>query len=481
MAIQFFDNIFIPFLLISLLVYWLLNRNTKWQNLWIFFASLFFYGFDSIMAIFLLIGYIIFNYFTGLFIESRNNLNRKKQVLFFGIVINVLFLGLFKYFNFLSGLITTLLNILGFHIDPITLNLLVPIGISFFTLQTIGYHFDIFNGKIKAIRNFLSFSIFITFFPKVIAGPIERASNIIVQIEAKKSMKGEHFSSAIELLLIGFFKKIVIADLIADLISSFYSNPGIFSASNAIANVFLYSLNIYADFSGYSDIAKGVSRLFGIEITTNFKQPYLSTSPREFWQGWHISFSTWLRDYIYFPLGGSRKSKGRVYINLLIVMILSGLWHGAGINFLIWGLLHGCYMILTRFSANIFKERTKKMSRFCRITTKSFTWLVTFCLVSFAWIFFRAPSLDSAIIIISKIFDFKGYFQLAWLIEKYRFILLFTPSLVFTFDLAQKYTKKDEFLSNLPWFIRGIIYAALFAGIMFFRNIFFVPFIYAGF
>jgi D-alanyl-lipoteichoic acid acyltransferase DltB (MBOAT superfamily) len=309
----------------------------------------------------------------------------------------------FKYFNFFSASINSLLANLDISRSLPSLNILLPVGISFFTFQALGYTIDVYNRKIKAEKKISTFGLYVSFFPQLVAGPIERAAHLLPQFKNIRSFDYEDCLKGINLIFRGLIKKVVIADRLAIYVNEVYNNVYSYNGIHLLIATYFFAFQIYCDFSGYSDIAVGTARILGYDLIQNFKRPYLSESIREFWRRWHISLSTWFRDYLYFPLGGNRCSVNRHYFNLIIVFAISGLWHGANWTFIIWGLFHGAIITLS-----IYTERVRKLLLFKMIKNndwylKIFRIFMTFNIVCLGWIFFRANSLSEAIYVLNNI------------------------------------------------------------------------------
>jgi len=338
--------------------------------------------------IFVLLGTILVDYFAAIYIE-RSQGAEKKIWLIVSICSTCLILFVFKYFNFFNANLTKLAAFLDLHYPVNKLSLILPIGLSFHTFQSLSYVIEVYRGHQKAERHFGIYALYVMFFPQLVAGPIERPQNLLHQFYEKHEPNYYRITSGLKLMLWGFFKKVVIADWLAIFVNQVYNHPADFSQKALILTTYFFAIQIYCDFSGYTDIARGAARVLGFELMKNFKSPYLAASIGEFWRRWHISLSTWFRDYLYIPLGGNRVPHWRWCINIFIVFLISGLWHGANWTFVVWGLLHGCYMFLP------------DMSQFLNRFWQRF---ITFHLVCFAWIFFRANSITDAVLIIRKIF-----------------------------------------------------------------------------
>ncbi|WP_233702481.1 MBOAT family O-acyltransferase [Hyunsoonleella flava] len=319
--------------------------------------------------------------------------NKKKFFLVLSIMTNLGLLATFKYFNFFIESWVDFCSIFGYEVSLSTLNIILPVGISFYTFQTMSYSIDIYRGELKPTRSFINFATFVSFFPQLVAGPIERASNLIPQIEEQRKWIHNRFKDGFFQILIGFFRKVVVADGIGAVIDGIYNEPDIHNASSILMAVVLYSFQIYFDFSGYSDIAIGTAKLLGFDFKRNFNLPYFSVSITEFWRRWHISLSTWLRDYLYIPLGGNRKGIVLQYRNLFITMLLGGLWHGSSWNFVVWGAIHGILLGLEKK----FNLLPKNYNFFKNI--------IIFFIVSLIWVFFRSLSFHDSIFIFNKLFS----------------------------------------------------------------------------
>jgi len=374
-------------------LYWsFLKKNFRWQNLFLFAASYCFYGWWDVRFLILIFISSSTDFFLGRAIYHQAEKIKKRHLLWMCMFINLGMLGFFKYFNFFIDSFTYLLVQIGFHPNIKTLQIILPVGISFYTFQSLSYSIDIYRGKIKPTNDFISFMTFVSFFPQLVAGPIERASHLLPQFLKARTFNRERLISGFRFILYGLFKKMVIADRLAYFVSLVYDSPEKYDGTVMVAATFMFGFQIYCDFSGYSDIAIGSARLLGFDLMHNFRTPYLTKSFKEFWRRWHISLSTWFRDYVYIPLGGNHVSQGRWVFNILLTFTLSGLWHGASLTFIIWGFLHGLYLVSEHF-----------ITKFVSLP-KSFSWIglvVTFVLVNLTWVFFRAGSLEQSISILS--------------------------------------------------------------------------------
>lgn len=387
---------FLLFFPIVTILYFVLPHKYRWA--WLLAASCFFYMFFKPIYIFILFFTIVIDYYAGIWIENARE-GKRKQFLAYSLVANVGVLAVFKYFNFINGNIDGLATCFGFH-NPIPyLSILLPVGLSFHTFQAMSYTIEVYRGNQKAEKHFGIYALYVMFYPQLVAGPIERPQNILHQFYEKHEINYERIVSGLRLMLLGFFKKVVIADRMALIVNQVYNNPSEQNALTYIIAAYLFTFQIYCDFSGYSDIARGSARIMGFELMLNFNLPYISTSIREFWGRWHISLSSWFRDYLYIPLGGNRvKNLSRLYFNLFFVFLVSGLWHGANWTYIVWGALHGCYLVLAMI-------REKQLPNKLRHPAIVFlNWLWTFNLVVITWVFFRAKSIAEAYQVIHTIF-----------------------------------------------------------------------------
>jgi len=344
---------------------------------------------------------IIIDYYAGILIENATG-PRKKFYLSWSIVANILVLAIFKYYNFINGNIEALLQ--GFGVEnPIPyLQILLPIGLSFHTFQAMSYTIEVYRGNQKAERKFITYALYVMYYPQLVAGPIERPQNMLHQFYEEHNLDYDRTISGLKQMLWGFFKKMVVADRLAMFADVVFNDPTHYHGMPVIWSVLFFTFQIYCDFSGYSDIALGASRIMGIELMVNFRMPYIATSIKEFWTRWHISLSTWFRDYFYISIGGNRVSKPRWYFNVFIVFLVSGLWHGANWTFVIWGGLHGTYQVFGHLTNN-FQEKIKSKLKPIGFLITGVEWAFTMALVMLAWIFFRANNVHDAFTVIKEI------------------------------------------------------------------------------
>ncbi len=399
---------FFIFLPIVFTLYWFINsKNTYLQNLVLLFASYIFYGWWDYRFLSLIALSTIIDYWVGLKVYNTDRVSRKRMFLWLSLAFNLGLLGFFKYFNFFVDSFATSFSFLGLKMSNVwTLNIILPVGISFYTFQTLSYSLDIYKGKMIPTKDFISFATFVSFFPQLVAGPIERASNLLPQIVNSRKFNYSEASGGLKLILWGLFKKVAIADSLAPIVDDIFTNYEIYPSSTLFMGALLFGFQIYGDFSGYSDMAIGTAKLFGIELMSNFKFPYFSRNIGEFWRRWHISLSTWFRDYIYIPLGGSRVKKALAARNIFIIFLISGLWHGANWTFVIWGLFHALlFLPLFYFKVNRNYLETPELFSSVKIfITEGLQILLTFFLINVGWVFFRSETLSGALIYLQKLF-----------------------------------------------------------------------------
>ncbi|MFV0144774.1 MBOAT family protein [Empedobacter stercoris] len=397
---------FAIFLPIVFALYWLLRKSFKLQNILLLIASYYFYGCWDWRFMFLLGFSTLLDYYSGIKIEEATSQNLKKIWLTISIGINLGFLGFFKYYNFFADSFAEMLNGFGLNVHPWTLQIILPVGISFYTFHGLSYIIDIYYNRIKAERNIVDYSVFVSFFPLLVAGPIERATHLLPQIKKTRVFNYSQAVDGMRQILWGLFKKMVIADNCAIYANEIFSNPESQSGSNLVLGAIFFAFQIYGDFSGYSDIALGVARLFGIELLKNFNYPYFSRDIAEFWRRWHISLSTWFRDYLYIPLGGSRGGNWMRVRNTFIIFIVSGFWHGANWTFIFWGFLNALFIMPSiLLKTNRTNLEIVAQDRFFPTFRELFNMMLTFALTVLAWIFFRANSITHAFEYIGGIFN----------------------------------------------------------------------------
>lgn len=373
-------------------MYWALPHRFRW--ILILLSSYYFYMGWNVKYVFLILFTTLASYISAILIERECIVRRKKWILAGTVAVCLGTLFFFKYFNFVSESVTVFLNMFALKLNPITLRVLLPVGISFYTFQTLSYVIDVYRGDISAEHHFGKYAAFISFFPQLVAGPIERASNLLPQILAEHKFDYDQAAYGLKLMAWGFFKKVVIADTLSIYVSKVYDAPHQYQGFALVLATVFFAIQIYCDFSGYSDIAIGAAKLMGIHLMTNFKSPYFSQSIKEFWSRWHISLSTWFKDYVYIPLGGNRVSRLRHHFNLVVTFLVSGLWHGANWTFVVWGGIHGIAQVLENIIIPPKHRSSSGMAWCIRV-------LFVFAFCSFAWIFFVSNSLGDSVYVIS--------------------------------------------------------------------------------
>jgi alginate O-acetyltransferase complex protein AlgI len=398
---------FAIFLPIVFILYWFFtNHNLKLQNLLIVLASYLFYGWWDWRFLSLILFSTVVDYTIGVLLSKEENIAKRKILLWTSIIVNLGFLGFFKYYNFFLDNFKTAFTFFGGEISSSSLNVILPVGISFYTFQTLSYTIDVYKKKLEPTHDFIAFTAFVSFFPQLVAGPIERASNLLPQFYIKRKFEYSKAVDGLRQILWGLFKKIVIADNCAEFANQIFNNSTEYSGSTLVLGALFFTFQIYGDFSGYSDIAIGTSRLFGFDLMRNFAFPYFSRDMAEFWRRWHISLSTWFRDYLYIPLGGSQGGMWMKIRNTFIIFIVSGFWHGANWTFVIWGLLNAIYflplLITNNNRNNLHIVAEGKFLPSFKDFIKIF---VTFSLTVLAWIFFRAENVTHAFSILAEIFS----------------------------------------------------------------------------
>lgn len=393
---------FLIFFPVVTVLFYLIPHKFRWIILLI--ASYYFYMSWDAMLVILILGTTAISYLAGLVIDTTGSKAVKKTAAVIAVVGSLAVLFFFKYFNFLSSSIGSLLGCFGMATDWVVFDILLPVGISFYTFQTLSYVIDIYKGRIKAERHFGYYALFVSFFPQLVAGPIERPENLIPQLKQKVTLKSENITIGLKYMVIGFFKKVVIADTLGMVVNSVYNSPSNANGLGVLIATILFAVQILCDFDGYTNIAIGAAKLLGMDLMKNFDDPYSARSIKGFWGRWHISLSTWFRDYVYIPLGGNRCKKPRYLFNLFVTFLLSGLWHGANWTFVIWGAIHGVYQIVGALTAGVRRKLRGKIgleeSAFLPVLQRG----ITFILVCFAWLFFRANSVADCGILLNKLF-----------------------------------------------------------------------------
>ncbi len=457
--------IFFP---IVFILYWIVSKNLLLRNLLIIIASYTFYGWWDWRFLFLIFISTIVDFFVGQKIYKEQHPLKRKRLLLISLLVNIGFLIYFKYTNFFIETFVDSFRFFGKELETSTLNIILPVGISFYTFQTLSYTIDIYRNQLKPTKDFFAFTAFVSFFPQLVAGPIERASHLLPQFYKTYKFNYNLVKSGLLLIAFGLFKKMVIADRAALMVNEVYNNPGNYQGIEIIVATILFAFQIYCDFSGYSDIAIGLGRTMGFDLMKNFDSPYFSKSITEFWRRWHISLSTWFRDYVYIPLGGSRNGQYKTYFNLFLVFLISGLWHGAAITFVIWGAIHGIIIVFEkatyRFKKSFYKLLGLQKKNFAN---NLFFIIITFTIVDFAWLFFRANSFTDASLIINNMFTnnlyeiFGDNLYLIGFKENEFTALIISIFALITFEVIHRRVNIVSWLNNQSFILRWCTYMCI--------------------
>jgi D-alanyl-lipoteichoic acid acyltransferase DltB (MBOAT superfamily) len=467
---------FAVFFPIVFIIYWIVAKNLVLRNGLILIASYTFYGWWDWRFLFLIAISTLIDFYVGQSIHKTEDKNQRKYLLFISLAVNLGFLFYFKYTNFFIETFVDSFRLFHNKLEVSTLNIILPVGISFYTFQTLSYTIDIYRRQIEPTKNLLAFSAFVAFFPQLVAGPIERAKHLLPQFFTVYKFNYKLVKSGLLLIAFGLFKKMVIADRAALYVNQVYNNVDEHTGVVYMYATLLFAFQIYCDFSGYSDIAIGLGRTMGFDLMKNFDRPYVSKSLTEFWRRWHISLSSWFRDYLYIPLGGSRKSGLRTYSNIFIVFVVSGLWHGAAITFIIWGAIHGLILMIEKgtfkFRRRIFKKLGLLRQNF---SNHLFFGLIIFVIVCIAWVFFRANSLNDAWLVLKgmyynfdtgEIFNNDNYL-IGLKPNEFKIVVL---SILFLFLIEYLHLKENliRLLNSQSVIFRWMIYVAIILAITIF-------------
>lgn len=449
---------FLLFFPIVCIIYYLIPASKlRIRNLFLLFASYYFYmNWEPAYALLILTSTGV-TYLAALGIDYSNAESRKKMYLVTSIVLNLSILFLFKYYNFIASNIDVLLHASGLGMKVPKFSLLLPVGISFYTFQALGYSIDVYRGTTKVERDFFTYALFVSFFPQLVAGPIERSNNLLPQFREEHQFDYERVMEGLRLMLWGYFMKLVLAERCGIYVDYVFDNLPNHNGGSFLLASLLFPFQIYGDFAGYSLIAIGVAKVLGFRLMINFRRPYFAASVGEFWHRWHISLSTWFKDYLYIPLGGNRVSKSRTYFNLFVTFLVSGIWHGANWTFLLWGGLHGLFICIER-SLGVGKRTYVGLSRFCH-------WLVTFILVSIAWVIFRASNLQDVWTIVTGIFTNWGH-PLGDYANLAAFVMAFII-LIFK-DVSEEYNLQLNPADSKSWIVRHVYMVVMIAYILLF-------------
>lgn len=461
---------FLIFFLMTLAVYYIVPQKIK--VIWLLLCSYCFYACFGLKNVLILLISTFVVYAGALIIENMSDGRCKKTVMAVEVVLNLLMLLVFKYANFVIDNLNAISEKLHLAYEINEFSLILPVGISFYIFSAISYTIDVYKGKINAEKNIYKFALYMSYFPKVTSGPIERFDSFKEQLESKINFDYENVKDGFLLALLGFAQKLIMADRIGVLVATVFDNYTEYKGFVILVASLLYTVQIYCDFTGYTNIALGISQMLGIHLKDNFEQPYLATTIKDFWRRWHISLTSWFRDYLYIPLGGNRKGTLRKYVNVAIVFAVSGLWHGASWNFIVWGMLHGVYQIVE----SIIEPWIRKLNEVLRVRTDNFSyrfgqWIVTFSLVNFAWIFFRASGLKTAFGIVKNMFAvynpwvfFDGTLYKLGLDSKEFILVLIGSVIIFGIDIwREKMSVRNWIRSQNLWFRWGIYLLLIFS------------------
>jgi len=425
-----------------------------WKNRFLLAASYYFYGSWDWRFLGLILLTTAIDYSVAHVVSRQNDPVRRRRFLLISVCTNLSILGFFKYFNFFIGSALTGLEALGIQASAPTLTIILPVGISFYTFQSMSYVVDVYRRDMEPVRKFADYALYVSYFPQLVAGPIERGSRLLPQILSPARVTPQRINIALVLIIVGLAKKVLIADSVAPEVDRIFSSPDEMTAGMLLRGAYLFAFQIYGDFSGYSDIARGVSELFGIRLMINFEQPYLSQSITEFWRRWHISLSTWLRDYLYIPLGGNRQGELMTYRNLMLTMLIGGLWHGAAWTFVIWGGLHGGMLALERRLGIGQREPRGQPSGAAACFAGFSRMLLSFHLAVLCWIFFRAPNVGAAFDYLAGLARLDGLVDVGAL-----------PAVIFlavlAIDTPQYLSGRHTVFLRIPWWLRSPAYAAI--------------------
>lgn len=448
----FNSTVFLLFAVLVLSLHGVLRGRARTYVLIV--ASYVFYGAWDVRFLSLVLLSTVVDYNIGRRLMVTEDPSRRKTLLRWSILINLGVLGIFKYLGFFVEEAVPFLSALGLSPDQRLLAIALPVGISFYTFQTMSYTIDVYHRRIDAETDFITFALFVAYFPQLVAGPIERAGSLLPQLRnVDRKISRADVMSGLQLMLLGYFKKVGLGDVLGGFADSVFDNPSEASAFMTLLGVYAFAFQIYADFSGYSDIARGVSRLLGINLMRNFEQPYLSRSITEFWRRWHVSLSSWLRDYLYIPLGGNRKGRGRTYVNLMLTMLLGGLWHGAGWNFVVWGALNGGFLATERLAGIRDSDAAWTLRDLGRT-------VFTFHMVCLTWVFFRAPSFGDATSVLQQL----GSFSVGQIDSDLVTFVLYSTVALILIDFLQRRSGTHAFTTKLPSSFAAVTLAVMLLG-----------------
>jgi D-alanyl-lipoteichoic acid acyltransferase DltB (MBOAT superfamily) len=446
---------FAIFLPVVFLLYWFVfNKSIKLQNLFLLIIGYIFYGWWDWRFLFLIAFSTLFDFAIGILLDKTTNNQKRKWLFAASCIVNIGLLGFFKYFNFFIDNFILAFETIGYHIHPVSLKIILPVGISFYTFQSLSYTTDIYRRKMKPTTDFISFAAFISFFPQLVAGPIERAFHLLPQFHSKRKFDSDEAVKGMRQILWGLFKKIVIADTLSTYVDQIFASYDTSPGSTLLLGAIYFSVQIYCDFSGYSSIAIGTARLFGFSLLQNFNYPYFSLNVSEFWRKWHMSLTSWFRDYVYIPMGGSRGTLRKTIFNTLFVFALSGFWHGANWTFIVWGLLNGLFIIPNLLFGNKKNNITVSETSISGIVRM----LITFMLITFTWIFFRSVNISQAFNYIDGLFS-KSLFT--YPVQHGMAMTLPLITILFGVEWLRKREMKISQPQFMPTYLRWSIYLLL--------------------
>lgn len=452
---------FLLFFPIVCLIYFCIPASqVKVRNLLLLAASYYFYmNWQPAYALLLLTSTVV-TYLAALGIDSFEEQGKKRLCLVSSLVLNLAILFLFKYYNFLASNVEYALQTSGLAIDLPAFEFLLPVGISFYTFQALGYSIDVYRGTTKVERDFPTYALFVSFFPQLVAGPIERSNNLLPQFKARHPFDYEQVMAGVRLMVWGYFMKLVVADRCGLYVDSIFNNVAMHNGGSYLVASLLFPFQIYGDFAGYSLIAIGVARILGFRLMENFRRPYFACTVGEFWHRWHISLSTWFKDYVYIPLGGNRVGRMRNYFNLLVTFIVSGIWHGANWTFFCWGTLHGILLCIEK-ALGVGKRSYSGAAKLMH-------WAVTFLLVSLAWIFFRANNMADALTVITGIFTKAGIPDISFAMFTDLCLAASALSLMFVKEVSDEYNHRIQIAESRHWLVRHAYIVAMIAIVILF-------------
>jgi alginate O-acetyltransferase complex protein AlgI len=466
--------VFAVFFVIVFSMYWMLRHSLRMQNLLLFVASSFFYGWWDWRFLFLMYFTIVLDFLVGLGLERQTDQRKRRLLLILSITANLTVLGFFKYFNFFIESATELLHVLGMNPHPVVLRIVLPVGVSFYTFQSISFVIDVYHRELKAPRSLLNYAAYVSLFPQLVAGPIERAKHLLPQVLEKRTLTREKFYEGSYLIFWGLFKKVFIADNLARIVDPIFATGYQASGAEVVVATYAFAFQIYADFSGYTDIARGTAKLLGFELMLNFNLPYFATNPSDFWRRWHISLSSWLRDYLYKSLGGNRKGNVRTYVNLILTMLLGGLWHGARWNFVLWGAYQGGLLAVHRAAKPLLERLDSRLPE--RVMRPLYI-ILFFQFVCFGWLLFRADSFGQISQFTAAMFAGIDMSVVAGYLPK--LVVYISPLLVMQF--FQYRTGNLNVLLSSPLLVRVAFYLLAFFAMMSLGNLSASQFIYFQF